>query len=98
MRYVQMSAQTSRHHADTRQNQMQEALMLFESICNSQWFLKTSIILFLNKIDLFKQKISHSPVQKYFPDFQGEANYKVAADFFAENFKRLNRNPNKVSI
>lgn len=26
------------------QNQMQEALMLFDSICNSQWFTKTSIV------------------------------------------------------
>lgn len=33
-----------------KQNQMQEALMLFDSICNSQWFVKTSIILFLNKV------------------------------------------------
>lgn len=32
------------------QNQMQEALMLFDSICNSQWFVRTSIILFLNKV------------------------------------------------
>jgi hypothetical protein len=29
---------------------MQEALMLFDSICNSQWFAQTSIILFLNKV------------------------------------------------
>lgn len=29
---------------------MQEALMLFDSICNSQWFVRTSIILFLNKV------------------------------------------------
>lgn len=27
-----------------QQNQMQEALMLFDSICNSQWFTKTSIV------------------------------------------------------
>lgn len=24
--------------------------MLFDSICNSQWFVRTSIILFLNKV------------------------------------------------
>ena len=29
---------------------MQEALTLFDSICNSRWFVRTSIILFLNKI------------------------------------------------
>ena len=31
--------------------------MLFESIVNSRWFLRTSIILFMNKVDLFKLKI-----------------------------------------
>lgn len=80
------------------QNQMQEALMLFESICNSQWFIQTSIILFLNKIDLFKEKIAYSPVKQWFPDYNGDPkNFKLASDFFAENFRRLNRNPQKVN-
>lgn len=29
---------------------LQEALTLFDSICNSRWFVRTSIILFLNKV------------------------------------------------
>jgi guanine nucleotide-binding protein G(i) subunit alpha len=50
---------------------MQEALTLFDSICNSRWFVKTSIILFLNKIDLFAEKLPHSPMGDYFPDYMG---------------------------
>ena len=50
---------------------MLEALMLFDSICNSTWFTKTSMILFLNKIDIFKEKIKDSPIKKYFPDYKG---------------------------
>ncbi|KAL0636549.1 G-Protein alpha subunit [Maublancomyces gigas] len=77
-------------------NQMQEALMLFESICNSQWFIHTSIILFLNKIDLFKEKLPTSPVRKYFPDYIGDPkSYKHASQYFEESFKRLNRNSAK---
>jgi len=73
-------------------NQMHEALMLFESICNSQWFTKTSIILFLNKMDLFRNKLARSPVRKYFPDYNGDPNSPdAAADFFAKNFRRLCR-------
>lgn len=49
---------------------MQEALTLFDSICNSRWFVKTSIILFLNKIDLFREKLPLSPLDRYFPDFR----------------------------
>lgn len=36
---------------------MAESLVLFESVINSRWFLRTSIILFLNKIDVFKNKL-----------------------------------------
>ncbi|CEI86097.1 Putative GPA4 (Fragment) [Rhizopus microsporus] len=57
---------------DKDSNQMHESLMLFDSICNSVWFKNTSVILFLNKIDIFKKKIHVSPVSKWFPDFEGK--------------------------
>lgn len=38
-------------YEDESINRMQESLALFDSICNSRWFVRTSIILFLNKID-----------------------------------------------
>lgn len=58
---------------DETVNRMQEALTLFDSICNSRWFTKTSIILFLNKIDRFKEKLPVSPMKNYFPDYEGES-------------------------
>ncbi|KAI9767798.1 MAG: G-Protein alpha subunit [Geoglossum simile] len=77
-------------------NQMQEALMLFESIANSQWFSRSALILFLNKIDLFKKKLVSSPIPQYFPDFVGDhTNPKLAGKFFQAKFKGLNRNPAK---
>ena len=39
------------------QNRMDEALVLFESVINSGWFLRTSVILFLTGIDEFKAKL-----------------------------------------
>jgi len=57
---------------DETVNRMQEALTLFDSICNSRWFVKTSIILFLNKIDRFREKLPASPMKNYFPDYEGE--------------------------
>jgi guanine nucleotide-binding protein G(i) subunit alpha len=56
---------------DETVNRMQEALTLFDSICNSRWFVKTSIILFLNKIDRFREKLPVSPMRNYFPDYEG---------------------------
>jgi len=42
---------------------MHESLRLFDSICNNKWFVNTSIILFLNKKDLFAEKITRSSLR-----------------------------------
>ncbi len=57
---------------ESGQNRMQESLVLFESVINSRWFLRTSVILFLNKIDVFKVKLAKTPLEKYFPEYTGE--------------------------
>ena len=76
---------------------MQEALMLWESIANSQWFANSALILFLNKMDLFKEKVAHNPITKHgFPDFQGDpTDWKTTSKYFMDKFRALNRNPNK---
>lgn len=53
------------------QNRMHESLMLFDSICNNKFFIDTSIILFLNKKDLFGEKIKKSPLTICFPEYPG---------------------------
>ncbi len=52
---------------DVSQNRMEESLVLFESVINSRWFLRTSIILFLNKIDVFKSKLPKVRIYLMFP-------------------------------
>lgn len=77
---------------------MHEALMLFESISNSKYFERSAFILFLNKIDLFREKISSgmSPISKHFPDYTGKPNdIEAGQTFFAEKFKNLVRAPKK---
>ncbi|RUS29271.1 hypothetical protein BC938DRAFT_480855 [Jimgerdemannia flammicorona] len=82
---------------DKDANQMHEALMLFDSICNSQWFINTSMILFLNKIDIFKLKIAVSPVSKYFPDYKEgpDDDFNQTKAYFRRRFIRLNRSEKK---
>lgn len=70
--------------------------MLFDSICNSQWFQKTSIILFLNKVDVFKERILVSSIRAYFPDYEGDdTDYNAAREYFKARFTRLNRSQSK---
>jgi len=58
---------------DATVNRMSEALTLFDSICNSRWFTSTPIILFMNKNDLFREKLKTRPIEKYFCDYTGMA-------------------------
>lgn len=51
---------------------MEESMALFQTIITYQWFKHTSVILFLNKIDLLKEKITYSHLDDYFPDYNGE--------------------------
>ncbi|KAL8776706.1 MAG: hypothetical protein Q9213_008165 [Squamulea squamosa] len=77
---------------DKTANQMQEALLLFESIMSLTWFKRSSIILFLNKIDLFKEKLTDKPIKDYFPDYTGtDDDYNAASQYFANRFRSLNR-------
>ena len=71
---------------------MHEALMLFESISNSRYFERSALILFLNKIDLFAEKLPHSPLGDYFPDYTGGDNYDAACEYLLHRFVSLNQN------
>ena len=53
------------------QNRMIDSLELFESVVNSEWFTDTSLILFLNKKDLFEEKIMFSRLSICFPEYSG---------------------------
>ena len=83
-------------YEDQNVNRMQEALTLFDSICNSRWFVRTSIILFLNKIDLFKQKLVTSPMNQYFADYHGGTDYNAACEYIVNRFVSLNQSETKT--
>lgn len=70
---------------------MMESLVLFDSVVNSRWFMRTSIILFLNKVDLFKQKLARSPLSNYFPDYSGGNDVNRAAKYLLWRFNQVNR-------
>jgi len=43
-------------------NRLTDALELWDSTCNSEWFKDSDIILFLNRIDLLRAKIQETPL------------------------------------
>ncbi|MEQ2184154.1 Guanine nucleotide-binding protein G(o) subunit alpha [Goodea atripinnis] len=82
-------------HEDETTNRMHESLMLFDSICNNKFFIDTSIILFLNKKDLFAEKIKKSPLTICFPEYTGANTYEDATAYIQVQFESKNRSPNK---
>jgi hypothetical protein len=50
---------------------MKESRDLFHTIVTYTWFQHSSVILFLNKKDLLEEKIVHSHLVDYFPEYEG---------------------------
>ncbi|XP_063951330.1 guanine nucleotide-binding protein G(o) subunit alpha-like [Lytechinus pictus] len=92
---VALSGYDQRLLEDDVTNRMQESLKLFDSICNNKWFTDTSIILFLNKKDLFEEKIQKSPLTICFPEYEGANEYLPAAGYIQLQFEALNKSANK---
>uniref|UniRef100_A0A803VQU3 G protein subunit alpha i3 n=12 Tax=Passeriformes TaxID=9126 RepID=A0A803VQU3_FICAL len=83
---------------DEEMNRMHESMKLFDSICNNKWFTDTSIILFLNKKDLFEEKIKKSPLTICYPEYTGSNTYEEAAAYIQCQFEDLNRRKDTKEI
>ncbi|XP_042258332.1 guanine nucleotide-binding protein G(i) subunit alpha-1-like [Thunnus maccoyii] len=66
--------------------QMQERL--FDGFCN-RLFPHTSVILLLNKKDLFEEKISKSPLTICYPEYSGGHSYEETAAYIQHKFEDL---------
>uniref|UniRef100_A0A8V0ZIU4 G protein subunit alpha o1 n=2 Tax=Phasianidae TaxID=9005 RepID=A0A8V0ZIU4_CHICK len=82
-------------HEDETTNRMHESLKLFDSICNNKWFTDTSIILFLNKKDIFEEKIKKSPLTICFPEYTGPSSFTEAVAYIQAQYESKNKSPNK---
>lgn len=76
-------------------NRMVESLSLFSSLCSMQWFRNTTMILFLNKKDLFEEKIKKENITIAFPDYTGPQEFDAAVNFIKDKFQGINDNPNR---
>lgn len=73
------------------QTQMTEALRAFEALTKIESLQNKPIILFLNKTDLFMEHLVDIPISNYFCDFEGGSNYHQACQYFAQQFRKLDR-------
>lgn len=64
---------------------MEVSLALFSTIVSSTVFQRTSFILFLNKKDLFEEKITKSNISCYYPEYTGPEKDATAGRKFIQN-------------
>ena len=63
-----------------------ESLAVFEETCETQYLKDASIILFFNKVDLFKEKQNRCELSRHFPEYVETGNHKDASHFVKQQF------------
>ena len=84
---------------DNSTNRMEESLKLFQNILDLKQFEQKVIILFLNKTDLFEEKIraGKSRVSEYFPDYdKSDDSIEDVKAYFEQRFTELNTNERRL--
>lgn len=79
------------------ENRMEESKALFRTIITYPWFQNSSVILFLNKKDLLEEKIMHSHLVDYFPEYDGpKRDPQSAREFILKMYVDLNPDNDKI--
>eukprot|EP00301_Raphidiophrys_heterophryoidea_P016867 c26563_g1_i1.p1 GENE.c26563_g1_i1~~c26563_g1_i1.p1 ORF type:complete len:348 (-),score=76.23 c26563_g1_i1:235-1278(-) len=74
---------------DRKTNRLQDSLRLFAEICSTRFFAHTSIILFLNKSDIFRDKVKRANLNQCFTDFTGGNDFDEAVAFLRLKFRSV---------
>jgi len=78
-------------YEDLKTNRMHEALNLFREICLSKWFLKSTIVLFLNKSDLLEEKLKEGKnITVAFPEYKGSNSFDEVVAYISKAFTGVN--------
>ena len=77
-------------------NEMHNSLDFYSNQINSELIVNKSVILFLNKRDLFEQQILTTPISVAFSDYNGVGDdYQESVDFIYSKFQERNSNTSR---
>jgi GTPase SAR1 family protein len=79
---------------DIKQNRLKESLNLFDIACNRRYPDKP-ILLFLNKKDLFANKIKDTDLKVCFPTYKGGCDYDAALEYIKWKFMNVRKDKSK---
>jgi len=77
-------------------NRMVDSINLFSQIVNSPWFIDKPVLLFLNKRDLFEEKVKRTKISSisHFRDAGPIDSYEAGVDYFTKKFMNVVGNGN----
>jgi len=78
---------------DMMTNRMVDAIRLFNDVVNNKWFARTNVVIFLNKKDLFAEKIKRIPLTIGFPEFKGKQNYEEGMAHIQKEIRAIDKSP-----
>jgi GTPase SAR1 family protein len=81
---------------DETVNRMHESIQMFREICTTIWFKDVTLIIFLNKEDIFKLKIDRIPLTICFPDCAENCTYDEGIRFIKSKFENEGKGVRKV--
>eukprot|EP00009_Paramoeba_aestuarina_P003663 CAMPEP_0201512570 /NCGR_PEP_ID=MMETSP0161_2-20130828/4797_1 /ASSEMBLY_ACC=CAM_ASM_000251 /TAXON_ID=180227 /ORGANISM="Neoparamoeba aestuarina, Strain SoJaBio B1-5/56/2" /LENGTH=252 /DNA_ID=CAMNT_0047908455 /DNA_START=383 /DNA_END=1141 /DNA_ORIENTATION=+ len=87
--FVAMSEYNQYLLEDPEVRRMHESIALFDEVVNARWFSKSAIILFMNKCDLFKEKIKTIDMKCMFDDYKGGNDYDKGCKFLTNIYVNL---------
>jgi guanine nucleotide-binding protein G(i) subunit alpha len=67
-------------------SRLQENFVFYDSIVNSSWPRRSSILLLFNKVDLLKLKLLRNLLKNYFPDYSGGDDVLKATEYIRDAF------------
>jgi len=83
-------------YEDETMNRMTEALSVFEQTVNLDVFKSVDFILFLNKSDLFLERLKTVPLSTYFKEYIGPDSLESCTEFIHNEFKKRVKSSSKA--
>jgi len=88
--FASLSEYNMRLEEDKDVNRLHESLKLFEEIITHKGFMDIPVILFLNKDDLFKEKIREVDLKVCFAEYSGGKDYELGKKYILDRFVEKN--------
>ena len=70
---------------------MLESIELFDETINGNHFKDTPVVLFLNKLDVFKSKIAKKDLTCTFPEYEGGNDLDAGVNFIKDKYREANK-------